>query len=105
MARIELSDDEKRYVADKEAGFPCSVCGKAWTGHSRCHCGACHQNFSSVSAFDKHRRDFHCRPPGECGLVLVDGYWQRPGQRPPPSAHDEFQAFKGPNPIPALEAS
>ena len=37
---------------------------------SRCECGACHQRFNSVSAFDIHRIglygvDRHCREPGE----------------------------------------
>ncbi len=36
----------------------------------RCECGACHQRFNSVSAFDLHRTgnygvDRHCREPGE----------------------------------------
>jgi hypothetical protein len=60
----------------------CSGCDKEWSGHRRCHCTGCHENFSSVSAFDKHRKDFACRQPAETGLVLADGYWSHPGERP-----------------------
>lgn len=56
----------------------CVGCGKDWTGHSRCHCGSCHQHFSSVSAFDRHRKDFQCVHPGSRGLVSRDGYWGWP---------------------------
>ena len=62
--------------------FPCLTCGKTWSGHRRCHCGTCHQNFSSVSAFDVHRRNFKCRPLAETKLVPVSGYWSFPGERP-----------------------
>jgi hypothetical protein len=58
--------------------FPCLACGKTWTGHKRCHCASCHENFSSVSAFDRHRQHFSCLNPGSRGLVLIDGYWQWP---------------------------
>ena len=74
----EWQAERQAYEDAQAAGFPCKGCGKSWTGHSRCHCTACHESFSSVSAFDRHRIDFACRPPGDPGLVLVDGYWQWP---------------------------
>jgi hypothetical protein len=33
----------------------CGKCGKKWNGLSECHCSACHEQFGSVFAFDKHR--------------------------------------------------
>ncbi len=51
---------------------------------SRCECGACHQRFNSVSAFDLHRTgsfgaDRHCREPGEMLALGMSqtalGFW------------------------------
>lgn len=51
---------------------------------NRCECGACHQRFNSISAFDLHRTgmygaDRHCREPGEMralGMSVNDlGFW------------------------------
>lgn len=33
----------------------CARCARQWTGHSTCHCGACHRTFTSLSAFDAHQ--------------------------------------------------
>lgn len=50
----------------------------------RCECGACHQRFNSVSAFDLHRtgtygNDRHCREPGEMLAIGMSqnalGFW------------------------------
>jgi hypothetical protein len=57
----------------------CQTCGKDWTGFKRCHCATCHLNFTSLSAFDKHRKDFKCLDPARRGLVERDGYWGAPG--------------------------
>jgi hypothetical protein len=63
--------------------FPCLVCGKVWTGHKRCHCSTCHENFGSLTAFTKHRINFECQPPQNRGLVYSDdGYWVFPGSKP-----------------------
>jgi hypothetical protein len=59
---------------------------------NRCECGACHQRFNSVSAFDLHRTgiagvDRHCREPSEMvaiGMRVNDhGFWieRRRGER------------------------
>lgn len=45
------------------------ACGKWWTGAERSHCGACHELFSGLSAFERHRRGMRCNPPHEIGLV------------------------------------
>lgn len=64
---------------------------QALTG-SRCECGACHQRFNSVSAFDLHRAgaygvDRHCREPGEMialGMSLnAQGFWIERKRREP----------------------
>ena len=60
-------------------------CGKRWAGGNTAHCpGECHLSFSTARAFDMHRKDGHCRPPAEVGLVERDrvGYsvWGRAGE-------------------------
>ena len=80
-AARSMAEEEAAYRADLAAGFPCR-CGRTWTGATRCHCATCHASFTSVTAFDRHRRGFQCRPPAACGLVLRGGYWSLPGERP-----------------------
>ncbi|WP_439332433.1 FDXHR family putative zinc-binding protein [Saccharopolyspora antimicrobica] len=53
----------------------CGGCSSRWTGVSRCHCSGCHQTFSGVTAFDKHRNRSKCREPSKLGLVIVNGIW------------------------------
>ncbi len=84
LSAEEWAAERAAYEQAQAAGFPCKVCGKTWTGHRRCHCGACDESFSSPSAFDKHRVELACRPPGESGLVLLDGYWQWPAEEDSP---------------------
>lgn len=57
--------------------------GQGLTGN-RCECGACHQRFNSVSAFDLHRAgvrgvDRHCREPSEMLAIGMSqnalGFW------------------------------
>lgn len=55
----------------------CSRCQGVWGGLKAAHCTAdgCHQTFTTVSAFDKHRTGSHphdtrtCLPPEQVGLV------------------------------------
>lgn len=44
-------------------------CGKWWTGAERSHASCCHETFSSLSAFDAHRRGGQCNDPASVGLV------------------------------------
>ena len=60
------------------SSYPCLGCGKVWTGARRCHCATCHENFSSISTFDRHRVNGYCRNPIARGLIRVNGYWQQP---------------------------
>jgi hypothetical protein len=38
-------------------------CGRRWTGLAQAHCMSCHEHFSSVTGFDKHRSTGRCTPP------------------------------------------
>lgn len=67
--------------------FTCGGCPTRWTGQATCHCAACHYTFTGLSAFDRHRKEFTCRPPAEVGLVEHERggsnspyvAWGRPG--------------------------
>lgn len=68
----------------------CARCTARWTGHNTSHCGACHETFTSLSAFDKHRTGSHarstraCEHPVSVGLVDADrayACWGLPGDR------------------------
>lgn len=47
----------------------CSGCTTRWTGMHTAHCPTCHTTFASIKAFDHHRADQTCKPPGLSGLV------------------------------------
>lgn len=42
----------------------CNGCTATWTGTSPCHCAACHQTWSGIGLFDKHRSQYGDR--GAC---------------------------------------
>jgi hypothetical protein len=48
-------------------GFTCSGCENTWTGANVAHCAAaeCHQTFSTVTWFDKHRVRGKCVDPAK----------------------------------------
>ncbi|GGM53515.1 hypothetical protein ACFFX1_54855 [Dactylosporangium sucinum] len=50
-------------------------CSVRWAGSRTCHCAVagCHLTFTSVGAFDAHRKGGRCNPPAEVGLVLIPG--------------------------------
>lgn len=65
------------------------ACGKTWSGNGVAHCSGCHENFSGVGLFDRHRSitGAHgtCVPPdqlrttgGERVCELRDGVWRYP---------------------------
>jgi len=79
----------------------CRTCGTTWTGQAVCHCGACHESFTSLSAFDAHQIGEHCARIREnqggntAQLVRADGrkmplirsgrnLWHYPGREPTP---------------------
>jgi hypothetical protein len=53
----------------------CSGCEHQWTGLSAAHCSGCHVSFTSVAAFDRHRRGGQCLSPVEVGLVPANRDW------------------------------
>jgi hypothetical protein len=60
----------------------CPVCERSWSGDRQCHCAVCHEQFSTLSNFDKHMHDArsnYCHDPSERGLVLGgDNVWRLP---------------------------
>jgi hypothetical protein len=45
-----------------------NCCDARWTGLDTAHCANCHENFSDVAGFDRHRRYGKCLDPA----TLVD---------------------------------
>lgn len=50
--------------------FTCSGCTNAWGGTAMAHCPTCHETFSGITGFDRHRSNGRCRKPGSVGLEL-----------------------------------
>lgn len=40
-------------------------CGRNWTGLAQAHCTVCHEHFSTVGNFDKHRGTGTCQHPAD----------------------------------------
>lgn len=65
----------------------CGGCDNTWTGVSRCHCGGCHELFSGLALFDRHRVNGKCLDPATVktkpkdgspavrAMYLTDGVW------------------------------
>lgn len=79
-----MSDREPTWIT-------CGGCAARWTALGACHCSACHQTFSGVALFDRHRsvaggEHGSCLPPGRLihattGERLMferDGMWRGP---------------------------
>ena len=53
----------------------CPRCNNRWTGLKTAHCTACHETFTTITAFDKHRTGDHandtrhCIDPSTAGLI------------------------------------
>ena len=66
--------------------YPLCGCGETWSGTTAAHCAAsgCHQTFTTVANFDRHRRGGACQQPTSVGLRLAAraGYqaWAQPGE-------------------------
>lgn len=90
--------DSARQVASTIGTYSCGGCDTRWPGISRCHCSGCHQTFSGLELFDKHRRERHgdgyCIPPedvvnreGIRQMFITNGIWhgiENPTPRVPP---------------------
>lgn len=47
-----------------EAKLQCYCkCGKGWNGYNTCHCTTCHETFTGIAGFDKHRLAGKCLDP------------------------------------------
>lgn len=46
-------------------------CGATWCGLKTCHCIGCHETFTTITSFDKHRQRGHCLQPADVGLAKV----------------------------------
>lgn len=55
----------------------CARCPARWGGYNTSHCGACHETFSTVGNFEKHRVRGQCVDPSSVGLVKTK-YWATP---------------------------
>jgi hypothetical protein len=62
-------------ISTPQAGAAsCARCRARWGGLKTAHCSACHETFTVVAAFDKHRAGSHargryCLDPAAVGLV------------------------------------
>jgi hypothetical protein len=64
-------------------------CGASWGGSAACHCSACHETFTAITSFDKHRRHGACLRPIAAGLIDRGGMWGWPGANPVYPARDD----------------
>lgn len=76
--------------------FTCGGCTNKWTAGGACHCSGCHQTFSVLSIFDKHRTGNldhrRCLTPGDHPdkfSQAANGNWQGPAMT------DEQRAARG----------
>lgn len=74
-AKVALSHTVAAAIGAPRLPHVCR-CGVRWGGWKTAHCTACHETFSTVANFDKHRQGPHsdvtpriCVPPAAVGLV------------------------------------
>ncbi|MER7517821.1 hypothetical protein [Streptomyces sp. NPDC126499] len=60
---------EHRQTALPKNAITHGTCGRWWTGTERSHASCCHRTFSSLSAFDAHRKGGRCNNPTDVGLI------------------------------------
>ena len=63
LAYQEAHPDEVWEESEHKPRARCR-CGRSWAGLAQAHCATCHNHFSTVSNFDKHRVQ---------GLCYIDG--------------------------------
>ena len=72
------------------------ACGRWWTGVERSHCGGCHETFTGLTAFERHRKGLRCNPPTEVGLVAREKpYGTLWGQPAPEGGYSFLRATQG----------
>ena len=61
--------------SDTALPHTCPTCGARWAGLNTNHCTSCHNTFTGIAAFDKHRTGKHdndtrhCLNPATVGLI------------------------------------
>lgn len=77
-----IADDDE----PESAGLPpvcCTRCGARANGRAYAHCAKCHETFSGVTGFDRHRRGGECLDPATIGMIRTTRFgwtrWQSPG--------------------------
>lgn len=66
---------ERSQPVNRQQPHSCNGCDARWGGYNTSHCSACHQTFTGLTAFDKHRDGNHanstrrCLPPDLVGLI------------------------------------
>ena len=45
--------------------YSCGGCENRWGGLAQAHCSQCHQLFSGITSFDRHRRNGKCLDPAK----------------------------------------
>lgn len=77
MNHAPIPTDGAAHTRPRGYDVVCKSCGAGWNGLKTCHCTVCHRTFSTIAAFDKHRRGSyeldtrHCVDPVEAGLILT----------------------------------
>ncbi|SNS54937.1 FDXHR family putative zinc-binding protein [Rhodococcoides kyotonense] len=74
--------------------FACSRCDERWSGQATCHCSGCHLTYSSISAFDAHRRNGTCRAPDASGLVALEKAYPVFGYPTDPKRRSYFDGLR-----------
>jgi hypothetical protein len=72
------SIEQRRERNELASHIHTNCCDAWWTGLTASHCSACHQTFTSPSAFAAHRpskANSACQPPREVGLVPAKRKW------------------------------
>lgn len=57
----------------EELPHTCAKCRNRWSGANTSHCANCHETFSGVTTFDKHRDKGQCKYPANVELTLDAG--------------------------------
>lgn len=76
-------------MVDVKLPHSCSKCPARWNGYLTAHCAGCHETFTGITAWEKHRAGGHdtkrgryCVDPEKSGLVPAGrAYpcWANPG--------------------------
>lgn len=86
-------------TAPRPLPFVCSRCDERWSGQAACHCSGCHLTYTSISAFDAHRRNGACRAPEASGLVALERRYPVFGYPTDPERRSYFDGLSENKPL------